>query len=325
MRLRTPAARHHAELEAPRPPILGIETPDDPARWAAEHREELRSLVRNHGAVLVRGLELCDAAGAEAVFHQLGTLMVEREGFAARRRYADGVYSSSKWPPNQAMCLHHELSYSLQVPELLLFACLVAPYIGGATPLADSQPVLASLPRDLVEHFERAGWLLIRNYREDVGTTVSEAFGTDDRNAVERYCRDNDIRFEWGPGGALRTWQRRSAIVRHPVTGGRCWFNQAAFLNAWTMDPEVREYLVDVYGKDALPFDTCFGDGEPIGADQVRVINEAFEANATREPWHTGDLMIVDNIRTAHGRDPFEGEREMVVALANAVSVTAAP
>ncbi|MBO0833500.1 MAG: TauD/TfdA family dioxygenase, partial [Actinobacteria bacterium] len=32
-----------------------------------------------------------------------------------------------------------------------------------------------------------------------------------------------------------------------------------------------------------------------------------------------GDLMLVDNIRTAHSRDPFEGPREVMVAMANPV------
>jgi hypothetical protein len=30
-------------------------------------------------------------------------------------------------------------------------------------------------------------------------------------------------------------------------------------------------------------------------------------------------LLLVDNIRTAHGREPFEGPREVVVAMADAV------
>jgi hypothetical protein len=81
----------------------------------------------------------------------------------------------------------------------------------------------------------------------------------------------------------------------------------------------VREYLVDVYGEEGLPFTTRFGNGDPIGADVVRVINEAYEAHTAREPWQAGDLMLVDNIRTAHGREPFEGPREVLVAMADAV------
>ena len=110
--------------------------------------------------------------------------------------------------------------------------------------------------------------------------------------------------------------------MRHPVTGLRCWFNQIAFLNEWTLAPDVREYLVDVYGPDAQPFNTRFGNGDPIGPDIVHVINETYEAHSVREPWQAGDLLVVDNIRTAHGREPFEGPREIVVAMADSVHLT---
>src|SRR3989475_6426563 len=111
------------------------------------------------------------------------SLMSEKEAFAPRRRYSEGVYSSSKWPPNQPMCMHHELSYTLDFPGLMLFACLVAPADAGATPVADSPTVLRELPAELVERFERVGWLLVRNYNDEIGASVAEAFGTDDRGA----------------------------------------------------------------------------------------------------------------------------------------------
>jgi alpha-ketoglutarate-dependent taurine dioxygenase len=312
----------NADLQPRKPPMLRVEATGDAARWVAEHRSALRGAFTEHGSLLVRGLGLSDAAEAETVFRQLGSLMTEREAFAPRRRYAEAVYSSSQWPPNQPMCMHHELSYALTVPSLMMFACFTAPTGGGATPLADSPTVLDALPHALVERFERAGWLLVRNYNEDIGASVADAFGTDDRGVVERYCRGNAIEFEWQPGGVLRTRQHRSAVVRHPLTGRRCWFNQIAFLNEWTIAPEVREYLVDVYGEDGLPFNTRFGNGDPIGADVVQVINEAYEANTVREQWQAGDLLLVDNVRTAHAREPFEGPREVVVAMADAVRVT---
>ncbi len=312
----------NVDLQPGKPPILRAEAPGDPARWSAEHRDALRALVAEHGALLVHGLGLRDAAETEAVFRQLGSLMTEREAFAPRRCYAPGVYSSSKWPPNQPMCMHHELSYALEAPSLMLFACLVAPTGGGATPVADSPMVLQGLPAGLVQRLERLGWLLIRNYNHDIGASLADAFGTDDRRAIESYCGAHAIRFEWQEGGALRTWQRRSAIVRHPLTAQRCWFNQIGFLNEWTLTPEVREYLLDVYGEDGLPFNTRFGNGDPIGADVVQAINEAYEANTVREGWQAGDLLLVDNLRTAHGREPFEGPREVVVAMADAVRVT---
>ncbi|MGO4424187.1 TauD/TfdA family dioxygenase, partial [Streptomyces sp. MCAF7] len=76
------------------------------------------------------------------------------------------------------------------------------------------------------------------------------------------------------------------------------------------------EYLVDVYGADGLPFNTRFADATPIGEDIIQLINSSYEAHTAREPWQAGDLMLVDNIRTAHSREAFTGERQVLVAMA---------
>jgi alpha-ketoglutarate-dependent taurine dioxygenase len=319
----SPGSLIDVDLQAGRPPMLRADTTGDAPSWAAEHRDALRAAVAQHGSVLVRGLGLRDAAEVGAVFHRLAPgLMTEKEAFASRRLYSDGVYSSSTWPPNQPMCMHHELSYRLEFPGLMLFACLTAPTSGGATAVADSPTVLDALPPALVDRFEREGWLLTRSYNDEIGASVAEAFGVGDRASVESYCRANAIQFEWQPDGGLRTRQRRSAVVRHPVTGQRCWFNQIAFLNEWTIAAEVREYLVDVYGEEGLPFNTRFGNGDPIGEDVIALLNQIYETNTAREPWQAGDLLLVDNIRTAHSREAFEGPREVLVAMGDAVHLS---
>ncbi|MFW3169187.1 TauD/TfdA family dioxygenase [Geodermatophilus sp. CPCC 206100] len=312
------------ELRGGRVPVLRAEPGPDAAGWAATHRAALRAAVTEHGAVLVRGLALADAGTTAAVVRGLGADPVaEREAFAPRTPLPGGLYSSTPWPATQPMCMHHELSYTLEPPGLLAFACLTAPTTGGATGLADAPSVLAALPPDLVARVEREGWLLVRTYTDEIGASVEDAFGTADRDAVERTCRAAGIDTEWLPDGGLRTRQRRRGVVGHPVTGARCWFNQIAFLNEWTLDPEVREYLVDVYGEEGLPFTTRFGDGGPIGADVVAEINAVYESATVREPWQAGDLLLVDNVRTAHSREPFTGPREVVVALADPVRLPA--
>jgi alpha-ketoglutarate-dependent taurine dioxygenase len=306
------------ELRPGSPPVLQAGFAGDPAAWAAEHRGALRAAVLEHGSLLVRGLGLADAATVAAVAGRLtDRLVAEREAFAPRQPQPGGLFSATPWPANQPMCMHHELSYTLEVPGLMLFACLTAPTAGGATAVADAPTVLEALPADLVARFERDGWMLTRSYNDEIGASVAEAFGTDDRAAVESYCRANGIEFEWQPDGGLRTRQRRSAVVRHPVTGRRCWFNQVAFLNQWTLAEEVREYLVDVYGEDGLPFNTRFGNGDPIGEDVVQIVNEVYEAHTARNPWQAGDLLLVDNIRTAHSREAYEGPRDVLVGIAD--------
>jgi alpha-ketoglutarate-dependent taurine dioxygenase len=303
------------------PAILRAAT-DDPVGWVVEHRDALRVAVLEHGALLVRGLGLRDHIQAGAVFGGLTDgLIVEKEAFAPRRRHPGEVYSSTTWPANQPMCMHHELSYTLEVPGLMMFACLTAPVAGGATGLADAQAVLEALPRAVVQRFEHEGWMLTRSYNNEIGATFAEAFGTRNLPDVERYCRANAIEFAWRSDGGLRTRQRRPAVVRHPLTGRRCWFNQVAFLSQWTLDPDVREYLVEVYGEDGLPFNTCFGNGDPIDEDLVALLNEVYAAHTIREPWQDGDLMLVDNIRTAHSREAYAGPREICVGMADPVRV----
>ena len=308
------------QLQPGRTPIMAVEPAGDPAGWVNTHRDALRAAVTEHGSVLVRGLGLRTADQVDVVYRRLtANLMPDREAFASRQTYTDGVYSSTKWPSNQPMCMHNELSYRLEIPRLMLFACLTAPTAGGATAVADASTVLEQLPDRLVGRFERQGWLLTRSYNDEIGASIAEAFGTDDREEVEKYCRANAIEYQWQPDGGLRTRQRRNAVLRHPLTGRRCWFNQIAFLNEWTMAEEVHEYLIDVYGADGLPFNTRYGNGDPIGEDVVQEINRVYDANTAREPWQPGDLMLVDNIRTAHSREPYQGPREVLVGLADPI------
>ena len=84
----SPTSLLNIDVRPGKPPILRVDATDDAPRWAAEHREALRAAVVEHGSLLVRGLGLRDAAETEAVFRRLGSLMTEKEVFAARRSAA---------------------------------------------------------------------------------------------------------------------------------------------------------------------------------------------------------------------------------------------
>jgi hypothetical protein len=302
-----------------KPPILRVtETvaPAHLAEWTGERRAALEAALLHHGAVLIRGLGVRDAEALGRVGERLsGTVMPEREAFARRRPLGGPVFSSLEWPPDQPMCMHHELSYGLEFPRLLTIGCFTPPEHGGVTGLADAEAVLAALPQPLVERFTDVGWSLVRSYNDLVGVDWSEALGAADRAAAEAYCRANGTDFAWQPDGGLRTGQRRSAVIRHPLTGNRVWFNQIAFLNEWTMEPAIREYLVMQFGELGLPFNTRYGDGSPIDAETVQTINAVYEAATLREPWQAGDVLLVDNIRMAHSREPYGGRRETGMVL----------
>ena len=294
----------------------------DAGVWSADNRMQVRHLAAENGAVLLRGFEVANSGDAAVLLASLGgELMAEREALAARAPLARGVYSSANWPPTQPMCQHHEVSYALPAPGLLMLACVTPAAEGGVTGLADAADVLDALPPTVVAGFERHGWMLTRAYSDEIGSSWAAAFGTEDRSAVERYCREHGIETSWQPDGTLRTRQRRRAVVSHPASGRRCWFNQIAFLSQWTLESDVREFLLEEFGVDGLPFNTWYGDGSPVEEDVVLTINEVYEASTRREPWQAGDVMVIDNVRTAHSREPYTGKREVVVAFAEPTDV----
>ncbi|MFE3828670.1 amino acid adenylation domain-containing protein [Streptomyces sp. NPDC059092] len=293
----------------------------DPVARATAHRAAALAALAGSGAVMLRGLEVRTPADVAATAAALGIEpLTEREGFAPRTALAPGVHSGSHWPAEEPMCMHHELSHAATVPGTLLFACLTAPGSGGRTTVADSQQVLAALPSDLTAPFEQHGWLLRRTYH-DIGVAWPDAFGSTDRAHVDAYCAGAGIEHTWLPDDRLLTRRRRAAVVRHPRTGVPGWFNQIAFLNGLTMDPTVREYLTDVYGPDGLPFDTAVGDGTPVTADTIERVNAVYDRFTVGEPWQTGDVLLVDNIRTAHAREPYEGPRDIAVVLGDPVEL----
>lgn len=309
-------------------PLVDLAGSDAPT-WLAQRRDLIDALVDEHGAVLLRGALALhgsatanETAAAAAVAALVRELAVEHEPFASRQPVAPGLASSAQWPPDQPMCMHHELSYLTRPPSRQLFACLKAAEEGGAICLADGAAVLDELPAGFVAGFAEHGWALNRRHGGSVGLDWPDAFGTNSRVEVERYCKEHDIEFAWDHEGGLCTHRVRPAVVRHPRTGHFVWFNQVAFLNAWTMDPAVREYLLFECGPEGLPFDTCRGDGLLLDAATVEMINEVYSAHTVRVPLRDGDLLVVDNLRMAHSREPYRGERRIAVALADPVGVS---
>lgn len=291
--------------------------------WLNAHRSAIQAELHRSGAVLLRGLPVSDAASFAAA---RDALIQRRAGYkekaTPRTDFGEGVFSSTDLPAVQPIRLHNENSYTLDFPGVLLFGCVTAPEEGGATTVGDMREALSLLPPELVERFARAGWLLVRNYSELAGLPWYKTFATEDKAVAEAYCEENTVGYEWvDEDDSMITRQRRSAIVTHPVTGEQSWFNHFAFWNSRTLDPDIREVLLETYGEDGLPFNTYLGDGTALTDAEVDAINAVYDRVTVRETWQQGDLMIVDNILCAHGREAYKGDRKILVAMGDPVAL----
>lgn len=51
----------------------------------------------------------------------------------------------------------------------------------------------------------------------------------------------------------------------------------------------------------------------------MREILRVYQELEVSFPWERGDVMLLDNILAAHARNPFRGERELLVAMGDMV------
>ena len=304
------------------PSVSGL----DLGTWLEARNGWVDERLLRHGAVLFRGFSVPSIErfeGFAAAFS--GGLMEYTERSTPRTRVQANVYTSTEYPPDQAIPLHNENSYSHVWPSKLWFHCLVAAEEGGATPIADSRRVYQDLDPAVRERFEDRGVLYVRNYGNSLGLSWQEAFQTEDRKAVETYCERAGIEWRWIDGSWLQTRQVRPAASRHPQTGDQVWFNQAHLFHASALDPEVARALSAILDEERFPRNAYYGDGTPIEPETLEEIRRVYDETAVAFPWQAGDVLLVDNIRVAHGRQAYRGARKVVVAMADPASGGSAP
>ena len=268
------------------------------------------------GAVLFRGFDVQSRASFERTVTAV-TPKLRRYDYAStpRTHEGGGIYTSTEYPSDQTIPLHNEMSYSRAWPMVLWFVCLEPAREGGATPLADAHDVYTRIDPAIRRRFESHNVLYVRNYGTGLDLSWEAAFGTHDRTRVEAYCREQGMAFEWKSEGVLKTWQVCQGVATHPVNGLSLWFNQAHLFHISALEANTRAALLEVMAEDDLPRNAYYGDGGVLENSVMEEVRAAYTAAQVHFDWHRGDLLLVDNMQVAHGREPFRGSRRVLVAM----------
>lgn len=296
---------------------------------APQSRPQIERLLAERGAVLLRGFRLDGVEAFEACAGSLSEQLIDYRDRATRRsRVAGHVYTATDTGPRFAIGLHSEGSFAATWPRRLFFHCAQPSESGGRTPIADTRRVYDAVDPDVRRSFEERGLLYVRNFRPGPGMGWRETFQVETREELERVCGDAGVELEWVGEEHLRTRQRRPAVAVHPGTGERVWFNHAAVLHISGVSPALRDVLRRQFDDADLPHNALFGDGTPIDDDVLDRVRAAYATAELRFDWQPGDVLVLDNLLMAHGREPFRGAREVHVAIADPMSwsqVTAFP
>ncbi len=289
----------------------------NPASWAQHHRAFVEEELLRHGAVLFRGFDVDSPPRFEEFARSLDPELLDyTERAAPRREVGRNVYTSTEFPHDQHIPLHHEMSYSHNWPTRIWFYCARPAERGGATPIADDRKVFRLLDPALKERFISRKVMYVRNYGEGLDLSWREAFQTEDRAAVEDYCRRARMTCEWRDGDRLRTRAVRQVVATHPRTGETVWFNHAHMFHISNVEPAAREALLAHYAEDELPRNAFYGDGSPIESSALEEVRRVYAEASVTFAWRKGDVLLLDNFLASHGREPFEGPRQVLVAMA---------
>ena len=93
------------------------------------------------------------------------------------------------------------------------------------------------------------------------------------------------------------------------------WFNQAQHWHVSCLDEAPRDSVRALFSEQDLPRNCYYGDGTPIPDSHMAHILDVYRRLETAFPWQRGDVMLVDNVLAAHGRNEYAGRRKLLVAL----------
>lgn len=292
-------------------------------------RNSLRTRLLEHGGLLFRGWPVQSAQDFSDVIDALGTGSSVNYigGDSPRRKITGAVYTSTEAPPAVKIPLHNELSFVRDYPRHIFFYCDVAPASKGETILGDARRVYRALDPDVRARFlDRRLKYVSQYYGESrlmdlvnpSHKSWHDVFETTDRNEVERLCREHEFDFDWPDDNWIRISQTRPAAIEHPDTHEWVWFSQA---HLYDFSPRLLgtwRYVAAkaFYARPHTRLHEVFhADGSNVARADLYHIMDTLDANTVAFPWRKGDVLVLDNVLTMHGRSTFAGPRRILAAM----------
>jgi len=298
-------------------------------KWLVNNRELIDKHIHRSGVVLLRGFDVPDAIAFREVAASIRpALRSYTGGDSPRTDVVDKVYTSTEYPARLEVLLHNELSYAGWCPQRVFFGCMIPAQQGGETPIADGRILYQSIDPAIRQRFESKGITYLQHLWDKQGTpgvgkSWQETFESNKKADVERYLSKSEMKYQWTDLG-LRTEATKPAVRIHPITGEKCWHNQA---NQWHRDitsvkgsvsglSSVNKAGNKGVGEERLGNHVTYGDGSEIDPLDLRHISDISKRLEIVFPWRRGDVMVIDNVLAMHGRKPFTGPRKVLVAMA---------
>jgi len=297
------------------------------------HKHELHQKLLKHGGLLLRGFPFERAEDFAGAVERLATgpSVNYIGGDSPRHKVCGSIYTSTEAPADVKIPLHNELSFVRNYPKHIFFYCDVPPVEHGETIVGDSRRIFRALDPAVRQrfidkglryascYFERSLIMDMLNALQPPHKSWREVFETDDRAEVERLCREHDFGLSWHGTNWLRITQTRPAAITHPITHEDVWFSQPYL---YDFNPRLLGTMWRYVGAKifyARPHtrlhEVFYADGSRIPREELYHLLDVLDRNTIAFPWQRGDVMMLDNVLSMHGRATFQGKRRILAAL----------
>lgn len=299
---------------------------DEAVEWVAGHRQELDGLILKHGGIVLRDFP----ASSSEDFGRISSCFPQysggyQGGAAARRAVSKGVYEATQRTGDQTIPIHQEMFYLRDFPRRIAFFAKKVAEEGGETIIANMRAVTHALPQGIREKLERLGIRNVRNFAAKTGSSEENrlmdkrgwdfAFYADTEEEVEEICRRRHLEPKWHEDGSLTTFNREDAFVSHSDTGEPIYRGGLHLAHFFAGSYDNSGQAAALRASQKYPSGAYFGDGSEMDEGEEKVLGEIVDRFTYQWKWRDGDIMILDNLLTGHGRNPFRGERATEVSL----------
>ena len=284
--------------------------------WVEKNKVKIEDELKIHGAILFRDMGVNDDQSFDRFIRAFGWPSFTYEeslSNAVRRNRTELVFTANEAPPSVSIFLHHEMAQTPIYPSKLFFYCELASQSGGSTPICRSDVLLEHLRREIpnfVSACEDKGVRYSQTMPSDndlesgQGRSWGSTLNATSQEQAETKLRKLSYQWQWRDDGSLSVITPQLPAIRTLDDGRKVFFNQliAAF-RGWQDARNVGEKSI------------CFGDNSPISNGDMEVVIRLSDLLTFDVPWHTGDIVLIDNFVTMHGRRPFEGQRRVLASL----------
>jgi len=287
--------------------------------WIDDNLNILYENLYIHGAILFRGFAVNNAIEFYNFLKALKIdLLTYIGGDSPRKKVYNNIYTSTSFPSSHSISLHNEKSYSNNYPNLIFFFCEVPSEQGGETPLIDGRKLYKLLDREVINKFQNKKIKYVMNLSntQGIGKSWQECFETQRVDIVSKYLKEIGATYEWKDNGGLRVEEIVNPIIKHPINEEYVFFSQADQWHPSNLDAETLGAVEPLLSKEDLYHNCYYGDNSFIDLKDLNHIRETVKQNCIAFPWMKGDILMLDNILTLHGRTPFTGNRRILTAMA---------